>query len=507
MDCPASVSPVIEGLLRDEQAGDGLRSVLDWLTLPASCNLIEETAALSRRLDLLDRAPLAHAARVRILDIFHDRALYCARELKPSLALSALPVEPTLRGAAEILCALHMRLAKGYLDALKAEGAHRPARAAGHAMVCVLDAYALSVLIGTPDPSGTWGVANVLLIHARAAPTARSSASGSNDAEQLYRQLVALALAQPPHLAPPDFFSVAEYVRSYSGAVQIQGLTPHRDLDSWFWLDDELDRGPIPVLRTPAPEGRAGHIVYCSCQRLGQVLGQHLDLIDEGGSPNELHLPACLDKPQTRRLMRTLQTRWMAMPRRQHARRERAQEVRVLFGFDRVWTLLEHRAPLPDLDSETTEWIIRNDSASGFALTLLGKQTDLVRPGAPMLVKVAGARNWMICVVRWARSSQDGEFELGVELLSHGAQAATVVFRNDAKSGQVPVAALRLPPLPGRRPHPCLMLKSGTATGRDMLIAHASGTRCRLGDARLSDLDLQTHAFELFELEELTAST
>ena len=501
MPFPASVSPVIEGLIREAQTGGDLRIVLDWLATPAGSHAAGEAAALRGHLDLLEHAAVEHAARARILDIFHDRALRASHVLRPMLAASALPVEAGLRATASLLCDVHMRLARDYLGALDAGAVLRPARASGHAMMCILDAYALHVLIGADDPKGMWQTANGLLPHARTPGT-----SGAADAEQLYRQLVALALAQPPNLAPADFFNVAEYVRSYSGAVQIQTQPPHRDLDSWYWLDDELDQGPIALLRTPADSKRSGHLIFCSCQRLGQVLGQHLDRIDEGGDIGDGHIPACLEERSTRRLMRMLQSRWMAMPRRQHARRSRTQQVLMLIGFDAIWQLLEHRNQSAEWESEATQWVVRNDSPSGFSLNLESGQTGLIRPGTPVLIKGLGSRNWMICVVRWARSSQSDRVEAGVELLSHGAQAATVVFSDRNGAPRRPVAALRLPPLTNRRPHPALMFRAGTADGRDLLIAHASATRCRLGDAQLSDLDLQTHAFDLFELKELPAS-
>lgn len=175
----------------------------------------------------------------------------------------------------------------------------------------------------------------------------------------------------------------------------------------------------------------------------------------------------------------------------------------MLVGFDAIWELLERRDPSPDWESSSSHWIIQNDSGNGFALNLASGQTGLLRPGTPVLIKGVESRNWMICVVRWARSRMADRMEIGVELLSHGAQAATVVFDAGQTSGCVPVSALRLPPLASRRPYPTLMLRAGTVPGRDMLIAHAAGSRLRLGDARLSDLNLQTHAFELFELEEL----
>jgi hypothetical protein len=500
----ASVSPVIEGLLRDAQTGDTLRTVLDWLAVPPGRDMAGHARELSAHMDLLEQVALAPAVRVRILDIFHDRTLSCSAMLRPQLAASALPVEAELRNAADQLCASCMRLARGYLEALRTQAAHRPARVAGHAMMCVLDACMLNVLVGATDPAGMWGVANALLMQSRAQETPPANASAPVDTEHLFRQLVALSLAQTPNLAPADFFSVAEYVRSYSGAVQIQAQTPHRDLDSWYWLDDECDRGPTALLRVPADSARAEHIIFCSCQRLGQVLGQHLDLIDEGGSSAGLHLPACLNDPATRRLMRTLQARWMAMPRRQHARRERVQQVRMLIGFDPIWHLLDQRDETHDWASITTGWEIINDSANGFALRLTDGRTGLVRPGAPVMIRGVDSRKWLICVVRWARSTEPDRMEIGVELLSHGAQSATVLFHDDT-SGRMPVAALRLPPLARQRSHPCLMLPRGTAKGRNMVIAHETGTRCRLGDARLSDLDLQTQAFELFELDEISA--
>ena len=235
------------------------------------------------------------------------------------------------------------------------------------------------------------------------------------------------------------------------------------------------------------------------------MLAHHLDLIDEGGNAADLYLPGCLGQVRTRRLLRRLQARWMAMPRRQFARRERGMAVRMLIGFDAIWQLLDTRDPAAEWGNQTTGWTLLNDSANGFALRMDSGPTGLIRPGMPVLIKGSGSRTWMICVVRWARSAHAGAVDVGVELLSHGAQAATVVF-SDAEP-RTTVHALRLPPLPRQRAHPALMLASGDARGRELLLAHMSGPGCRLGEARLSDLDLQTQAFELYELEELTAAS
>lgn len=505
MSAPAPVPAAPDSLLRSAKTGDPLRTVLDWLATPAAGDPGHEAAALATCLGVLAQARMDAPARVRVLDIFHDRALACATALKPQLAASGLPVQATLRDAADLLCDALMQIARSYLDALQARAAHKPSRAAGHAMLCLLDVYALRTLTAADVPPGMWTTAHALLMHARMMATPATQIAGSADAEQLHRELIALELAQPPHLAPADFFNIADYVRSYSGAVQIQSNPPHRDLDSWFWIDDEHDHGPTPLLRAAPDPERGPHILYCSCQRLGQVLAHHLDLIDEGGNVADMYLPACLGQTRTRRLLRRLQARWMAMPRRQHARRERGQAIRMLIGFDAIWHLLERRDPAADWDNQTTGWTLLNDSPNGFALRLDTGPTDLVRPGLPVLIKGSGSRNWMICVVRWARSASAGAIDVGVELLSHGAQAATVVF--EASRSRAAVPALRLPPLTSHRPHPCIMLPPGEANGRDLLIAHNSGGRYRLGDARLSDLDLQTQAFELFEIEEMSANT
>ena len=497
--------PELDALMQSARSEGPLQAVLDWLARPASSDPAHEAPLLAGCLALFAQAELEAHARVRVLDIFHDRALSCAITLKPELAANALPVPDALHAAADHLAGVLMQVARGYLDALRARITHKPSRAAGHAMLCVLDAYALSTLIAADLPAGFWSTAHALLMHTRTMGMPATQVAGSADAEQLYRELIALDLAQPPHLTPADFFNIADYVRSYSGAVQIQINAPHRDLDSWFWLDDESDRGPVPLLRSPPDTERGSHILYCSCQRLGQVLAHHLDLIDEGGNAAELYLPGCLGQVRTRRLLRRLQARWMAMPRRQFARRERGMAVRMLIGFDAIWQLLDKRDPAAEWGNQTTGWTLLNDSANGFALRMDSGPTGLIRPGMPVLIKGSGSRTWMICVVRWARSAHAGAVDVGVELLSHGAQAATVVF-SDVEP-RTTVHALRLPPLPRQRAHPALMLASGEARGRELLLAHMSGPGCRLGEARLSDLDLQTQAFELYELDELTAAS
>lgn len=483
------------------RSGDPLCSVLEGLARPPSGDAAADAAALADWLDLFEHSSQEAGARVRVLDVFHDRALACASALKPELAASALPVSAGHRAAADRLASVLLRIGNAYLHALQARAAHKPTRTAGNAMLCLLDAHALNSLTAAPAPDGLWRTAHALLMHARTMAAPATQIAGCADAEQLYRELIALELALPSHLAPADFFNIAEYVRSYSGAVQMQVALPHRDLDSWFWIDEEQDGGPVPLLRSAPDTERSQHVLYCSCQRLGQVLGHHLDLIDEGGSAADMHLPACLGQTRIRRLLRRLQMRWMAMPRRQHARREREAAIRMLTGFEAIWQLLDRRDPSAEWDNQTTGWTLLNDSANGFALRLDTGPTELVRPGVPVLIKGSGSRNWMICVVRWARSASAGAIDVGVELLSHGAQAAKVVFATAPSRGGV--HALRLPPLTSRRPRAGIMLPPGeSAPGRDVVVAHLSGSRYRLVEARISDLDLQTQSFELFELDE-----
>ena len=102
MSAPASVPAAPDSLLRSAKTGDPLRTVLDWLATPAAGDPGHEAAALATCLGVLAQARMDAAARVRVLDIFHDRALACATALKPQLAASGLPVHATLRDAADL---------------------------------------------------------------------------------------------------------------------------------------------------------------------------------------------------------------------------------------------------------------------------------------------------------------------------------------------------------------------------------------------------------------------
>jgi hypothetical protein len=187
------------------------------------------------------------------------------------------------------------------------------------------------------------------------------------------------------------------------------------------------------------------------------VLGQHLDLIDEGGDTGE-----CIFL-RARKAIDTAPSAHAAVPldgdaaTSACARRTRTQQVLMLIGFDAIWQLLEHRDQSPDWENQTTQWVVRNDSPSGFALDLESGQTNLIRPGTPVLIK--GLGHPQLDDLRRPLGAQQSVRPggSGVELLSHGAQAATVVFRDrngaSATSGRGAAAATAQEPSAAPRAH------------------------------------------------------
>jgi len=108
--------PELDALLQSARSEGPLQAVLDWLARPASSDPAHEAPLLAGCLALFAQAELEAQARVRVLDIFHDRALSCAITLKPELAASALPVPDALRAAADHLAGVLMQVARGYLE-------------------------------------------------------------------------------------------------------------------------------------------------------------------------------------------------------------------------------------------------------------------------------------------------------------------------------------------------------------------------------------------------------
>jgi hypothetical protein len=107
---------------------------------------------------------------------------------------------------------------------------------------------------------------------------------------------------------------------------------------------------------------------------------------------------------------------------------------------------------------------------------------------------------WSICVVRWLRSGDAGQIEMGLQIVSKGAVPVQVGFRLSSDRSVAMVDALVLPVLPALRQHQAVLAPSGTYTSRRFSLV-SDIDRLYIAQGRLLSLDMQTSNVELFQFE------
>lgn len=488
---------------------EGMTDILAWLAAPIPADPAQDLPLLDRYLTALDQAPLDPARYHRILDLFYDRTHRLSQELRPRLSEAHLPLDRELRNMAASLIEAHGRVAAGYERVIKDAGdrlAHNkrrsPAVIAGRALRSLGEQYETSCMAATSTPPDLWHRAHALARTAREhfEPTSTVVPGVSLDAENGYKAMLALAAAQPEGFAPAEIALASDYLAHFSAAVEILPATPGEGDGTWYWVDTERDMPPVPPGRRVPPHH--GELLYSSFQRLARLLGEQITALEAGMPPGNLRLPEHAAGHAGRCALKRLQAHWSSPPHRQHTRRHNNYRAQVCIGLTDLWHLLEHGEAPEGVQAgppHATEWMVLNESPSGFALMHVSGAVDGLVPGSAIALREAPEKSWNICVVRWMKSENPEHIELGLELVAPAARSVQLLFRN-GDSSQRPTPGLLLPAIPALRDHPALLAPSGSYGARRFFIV-SGDEHTQVTQGRLLSLDLQTGSIELFQFE------
>lgn len=493
---------LLAGLNESEGYGPAA-AILDWLAIPIDRDIGADLPLMLCHLETLAGLPMPTARRQRILDVIQMRAGTHCTILSDRLARSALPLSAELWQMTQNLREAQNRLADGYAFVLHQRdvGASRQAsRAASRGMQSVLSRFELGALAGMPPTEDVWQHAGLFFRHCRRdlQPDASHVPSGP-DGDHLFRLLLALHLAQPHGLAPSEWALVKEYADCFGSAVQVQAHPPHRDLDAWYRIDLEAEHAPRPMLGSESEVAGSGW-AYVSCLRLAQLLQQHLEQANETSVEPPVCLPPMLDKPAARQLLKRIQPKWQGGSKRHFQRRNSRQAARMAIGFQPIWALL-HLESRAHHAVVLSEWILTNTSAGGLGARHVEGDTGSLRPGSLVVVSENDSLLQMACVVRWARAGADRHPEIGLEILGAGMRAVSVAFR-PAHEGAPIHRGLTLPALGNIRPRPAIVFERGQCLTRQLILIEEAPGKLRVNQSKVMNLGLQTHALEMFELED-----
>lgn len=486
----------------------GIPEVLAWLGTAESTDPAQDLLLLRAHLASVSKAGLSVVQFHRLLDLFFERAQRLSLTLRPKLAAAVLPLERSLRNVAEGLQEVHALLAHGYkrimsdMDERPVRNKRRnPSLIAARALKSLSEQLHTAFHIAAPAPTELWLEAHSLYRAAYGEVEGEPTLPGSAvDAENIYKSMLAQTAAQPEGFSPSETAVVSAYLERYAPLVELLAEKPDDGSASWFWLETERDMGPVPSnRRIPA---KHGHLLFLSCVRLANRLDEQLNALEKGASAADLKLPEVVATPAAIGFLRRVQQHWNSPPHRHYSRRQNSYRAHVCIGLDDLWHLLHNgKAPTGTEPGpvRTTEWMVLNESAAGFAVMHVAGEVDRLRTGSVIALRSNAEGPWNICIVRWMRSENPEHIELGLELVAPNAESVSIVFRN-GKTDQKPTPGLLLPPVRALRQHPAIIAPSGSYSSRRFFIV-SGNDKTHVAQGRLLSLDMQTDSVELFQFE------
>lgn len=479
-------------------------AIADWLNTPVAADPKDDLDPLLAKLATLGALPVPAAQLQRVLDPLQSRAQALARALKPRLAEARLPLEPQLRQTAKKLMDIHGLLAGGYqrvLDELQLRAARNsrinPALVAGHALRSIAERLQTAALIASPSPPGAWRHAHTLYRNVGSAgATTAGEAEQSVDPASIYKQMLALAIIQPDRLTAEELMFAVEYLAHFAPVIELHSGAQGEPDQRSYWVEQQGDAGPCAVIRRPPPESASALLI--SCLRLGSLAAEQLRWLEGGATPDKLHLPAQAVQARFRALLQRMQESWTEPRSRLLHRRRNSYSLQVCTGLTAVWKLLladGEDAPMPALSN----WIVVNESPTGYALSRVAGQVDGLVNGGVIAVRAVEDKPWDICIVRWLHTDDNGQIELGVQIVAAGATPVHVAFRNPQRRDP-PQSGLLLPAISALRSHEAILAPAGCCSSRRFVIV-SGGRRTHVVQGRMLSLDIQTMSVELFQFQ------
>jgi hypothetical protein len=490
-----------------------LEPLLGWIQAEPDAAPDRELELAATHFQALARLDLPPERVLGLLDLFYGRVFDLAGRFRARLMGCGLPLSRHLHLPLRRLVRLCGDLAAAYFGVARALAADltRTQRLGdqslgAHAMDLVSEAWVVAAMGGMSAPFELWGTAHSLFL-TLGGPSAEAGllAAGRDDRTiRAYKRLMALAVIQQESFSAREIGWVADFLDETAGLTRLEAL--EEGCTSGYWIDPAQDAPPVALARRRPPPVEG--LLHLATDPLARLLTERLERLD-GGLDEEpadvvdevvavtvqADLPQGLAARELVVLMRRLRESWAMPPLRELPRRRRQDAAEVCLGLRSIWELFQHG----QTEADISDWVVLNESPGGYALMSTGDVSGALHAGMALALRRHGEPRWSLGVVRWIRTENPSEVELGLQVVAVGATPVRLGFR----SGQVRemVHGLLLAPMGEVRRHQAIMAPAGTHSSRRFVYVHEGLDRLYVAQGRLLSLDVQTAGVELFQFE------
>lgn len=494
-----------------ERTSDPADAILQWLAAEPDADLVAELGALRAHLAAISGDPDRVQGGLEMLQQFGARALDACGRLRPRLLDAALPLSRELHVAADALVELLRDIATA-IERLEARretrwlrfGREEAERGGEQAFALISEAHIIVSMSGASAPEGLWRSAHAL------GGMAREAGHDVDEAAVrrlfLYRRMLAAAVAQPESLTPRE----SSWMFDYLDSIAMQAQLSHEPVEpsaAGYWIDLAGDAPPVAVCRRPPPAGAA--LCYFSPAPLAPRTREHIEWLEtrmieaevnsleidgEPLAPDVAGLPLGLAPAEILSLLRRLRDRWAMPPLREQPRRRHRYAVQVCVGLRAVWEL--GRGAIGA--ARIAEWMVLNESPGGYAIMSVSGVQGTVAAGMVVALRRDVDEPWTVCIVRWVRSDDPDQIELGLQTMSQSFASIQLGFRGSEVRTTSP--GLMLPAMPPVRRNAVILAPAGTYTSRRFVFVR-EGPPLYVAQGRALGLDMQTANVEMFQYE------
>lgn len=238
------------------------------------------------------------------------------------------------------------------------------------------------------------------------------------------------------NLQPPGQDLTTFIVNRYAPHF-VLSRTPDAGCTHWFDL-----KRPQPIARigrAPAPDA---DLRYFGAGSAVELLAEALHCIEAAHEvPDDLGFTAGIELPFLTPVLTQMYQDWSGAPAaRQHAREKSNARITVVPGFKEIIDVLESAADDPfdfTEKSNVESWVVNDISSSGFGAVIPAVNGDWVSVGGIAGIESKIAGEWSVGMVRRVSRLDDGQQEIGVQLIARKAIAVRMMREDTSRTLRV----------------------------------------------------------------------